>query len=121
MKQAAFYDFDFIERDSFELRIIQDRFYRQYELEPEFEIPEAFSQESSAAFGQGNLRLHLKSQISGGNYYLMGILTNHPGMTRVFFNSYNTNQSDYPEAIVQNKDTALYYTPVSPVAPNKFV
>jgi hypothetical protein len=121
LKEAALNDFEFIEKDSFELRIIQDRFYRHFELNPDLESADAHTRESSAAFGDADLRLHLKTQISGNRYYLLGILTNQQQKARAYFDSFRLGESKYPEAFTQIKDSALYFSTVSPVAPNKFV
>ncbi len=122
LKQATLNDFDFIEKDSFELRQIQHRFYRNLELEPVYKTPETFSLISSAAFGEaGGKRLHLKTEVRRGDYYLLGILTADADEAASYFDSFRINEPRYREHFTTVTDTAMHFSTISPVQPKKFV
>jgi len=122
LKQATLNDFDFIEKDSFELKQIQDRFYRHLDLEPEYNAPGAFTLTSSAAFkGSEEKRLYLKTEVRRGDYYLLGILTSDAAEATAYFNSFRINEARYPEHFTTVRDTAMHFSTISPVQPNKFV
>ncbi len=122
LQQATLNDFDFIEQDSFELRQIQQRFYQNLDLKPEYAAPQPFSLASSAPFNQGgSQRLYLKSVLRRGDYFLLGILTPREGLAKAYFDSFALQEPEYGEAFNQIRDTALYFTTRSPIAPKKFV
>jgi uncharacterized protein YbaP (TraB family) len=122
LKQATLNDFDFIEKDSFELKQIQDRFYRRLELEPVYNTPGSFSLTSSAAFDGADVkRLYLKTEVRKGDYYLLGVLTGDPAEAASYFNSFRINETRYHEGFTSIRDTAMYFSTISPVSPNKFV
>ncbi len=121
LQQATLNDFDFVEKDGFELRHIQQRFYQGLELEPEFQAPQPCSLSSSAPVGTDGKRLHLQTRIRRGDYYLLGIITDDSEKAAAYFGSFKLKEPDYLENFRQIRDTALFFTTVSPVAPKKFV
>lgn len=122
LKQATLNDFDFIEKDSFELRQIQQRFYRNLELEPVYDTPESFTLTSSASIeGADGKRLHLKTEVRRGDYYLLGILTADAGEAASYFDSFRIKEARYGEHFTTVIDTAMHFSTISPVQPNKFV
>ncbi len=122
LEQANLNDFDFIEKDQFELQQIQQRFYQQQGLQPEFDPFVNQSLTSSAPLkDHPDQKLYLKTQIRRGEYYLLGILTPDPKEAQTYFDSFQLHEPRYPEAFETIRDTALYFSTVSPVAPRKFV
>ncbi|MEJ1221614.1 TraB/GumN family protein [Sediminicola sp. 1XM1-17] len=120
LKKVTLNDFNFIEEDSFELKQIQQRFYDDLALDPKFGKVTDKSLRSAAPFSSGQ-KLHLKTVINGGDYYLLGALTNSDLEANSYFNSFSLHQSVYSEPFEKVKDTALYFTTVSNVVPPKFV
>ncbi len=120
LKKATLNDFNFIEEDSFELKQIQKRFYGDLELEAKYSESKEKSLTSEAPFNQRQ-KLHLKTVINGGDYYLMGALTHNDEEAITYFNSFTIKKPVYREPFEKVKDTALYFTTVSNIAPPKFV
>lgn len=122
MEQVTLNDLDFIERDGFELRQIQKRFYQRYGLEGKYDLPERHSLRSVAQFGgEKGLKLHLQAQLRRNDYFLLGVLTENDEKADTYFDSFKIGEPEYPEAFRQITDTALYFSTRSPVLPKKFV
>ena len=122
LKKVTLNDFNFIEEDSFELKQIQKRFYQDLKLNPKFSPYEGNSLSSSATFDSINgKKLYLKTALKRGDYYLMGVLTKSREAASEYFDSFKIQDSSYPERFKTVKDTALFFSTVSPVLPPKFV
>lgn len=120
LKKATLNDLNFIEQDTFELKQIQKRFYEDLNINPLYGKFDKKSLTSAAPFNAIQ-KLHLKTVINGGNYFLIGALTNKENEAHTYFNSFVLKNPIYPEPFEKVKDTALYFTTVSNIDPPKFV
>ncbi len=122
LRKATLNDFNFIEEDTFELKQIQKRFYKDLNLNPTYRQAAAESLESQAMYDTvTNRTLYLKTTLRRGDYYLLGILTNDAQEATEFFGSFRIKPVVYPEPFRKVRDTALFFTTVSSVKPPKFV
>ncbi len=122
LKKATLNDFNFIEQDTFELKQIQSRFYQDLKLEPEYDPFDDQSLTSSAKFDSGGLKkLYLKTIIWGNNYYLLGSITRDSTEAKQYFKSFKVRKPNYTEEFKKIRDTALFFTTISPIDPQKFV
>ena len=122
LKKATLNDFNFIEQDSFELKQIQSRFYQDLKLVPEYGPLSDQSLTSSAQFGSNGLqRLYLKTIIRENNYYLLGSITKDSSEAQHYFSSFKIREPNYTEEFKKIKDTAMFFSTISPVDPPKFV
>ncbi|MCW5516365.1 TraB/GumN family protein [Muriicola sp. Z0-33] len=122
LRKVTLNDFNFIEEDSFELKQIQRRFYQDLKLDPKYDQYTGSDLTSSATFDSINgKKLFLKTTLKRGDYYLLGTLTKSGKAAKDYFDSFNILDSSYPERFKTVKDTALFFSTVSPVTPPKFV
>lgn len=122
LKKASLHDFNYIEQDTFELKQIQSRFYEDLNLKPKYGKFENQSLISSASFGaDGEKKLHLKTMIRQNDYYLLGILSQDEAAAHRYFSSIQIRERNYVNTFEKIRDTALFFTTVSPVKPSKFV
>lgn len=122
LKKATLHDYNYIEEDSFELKQIQHRFYQDLELKPIYKEFNSINLQSFAETDHlSNKKLHLMTQIKGDEYYLLGIVTSNPEEANRYFNSFKIKLPKYHETFSTVKDTALFFTTISPVKPPKFV
>ena len=122
LKKVTLNDFNFIEEDSFELKQIQRRFYQDLKLHPKYDPYTRNNLSSSAVFDSiSGKKLYLKTALKRGDYYLMGVLSKSPEAARAYLDSFKILNTSYPERFQTVKDTALFFSTVSPVLPPKFV
>lgn len=122
MKKVTLHDYNFIEEDTFELKQIQKRFYQDLKLKETYNSFNNKSLSSSALIDSlTNKKLHLFTEIDGSNYYLLGMVTNNEKESARYFNSFKINNPRYTEEFKKVKDTALFFSTISPVEPPKFV
>ena len=122
LKKVTLNDFNFIEEDSFELKQIQRRFYQDLELQPNYNAIQSNSLISSAVFDSlENKRLYLKTSLRRGDYYLIGVLTKQAESATAYFDSFELLDTTYQSKFESVKDTALFFSSISPVKPPKFV
>ncbi|WP_233268665.1 TraB/GumN family protein [Cellulophaga sp. L1A9] len=122
LKKVTLHDYNYIEEDSFELKQIQHRFYQDLKLKPTYKEFKNNSLESVAVTDSlSDKQLHLMTKIKGEDYYLLGILTPNTEEATAYFNSFKIKAAKYPEPYSMVKDTALFFTTISPVKPPKFV
>ncbi|MEQ9581657.1 MAG: TraB/GumN family protein, partial [Arenibacter sp.] len=122
LKKATLNDFNFIEQDTFELKQIQSRFYQDLNLEPDYGLFDDQSLTSSAKFDPSGLqRLYLKTIIWKNNYFLLGSATKDSTEARQYFNSFKIREPNYTEEFKKVRDTAMFFSTISPVDPSKFV
>ncbi|RTE55557.1 TraB/GumN family protein [Arenibacter aquaticus] len=122
LKKATLNDFNFIEQDSFELKQIQHRIYEDLKLKPEYGSIDGHSLKSSAQFGSNvNQRLYLKTIIDANNYYLLGSVTQDSSLSEEYFDSFTLQQPQYTNEFKKIRDTAMFFSTISPISPPKFV
>ncbi len=122
LRKSVLNDFSFIEVDTFELKQIQKRFYQDLELIPRYRDTDGKRLISSAIFDtDSGKRLHLMTTFRGGEYYLLGILTEFGKEAEEFFESFHLKPTKYDAPFEMVVDTALYFSTKSTVKPPKFV
>ncbi|WP_373516736.1 TraB/GumN family protein [Pricia sp.] len=122
LRKSVLNDFSFIEVDTFELKQIQKRFYQDLELKPRYRDVDGKRLISSAIFDtDSGKRLHLMTTFRGGEYYLLGILTEYGKEADEFFESFQLKPAKYEVPYETVVDTALYFSTKSTVKPPKFV
>ncbi len=122
LRKSVFNDFSFIEVDTFELKQIQKRFYQDLELKPRYRDGNGKRLISSAIFdADSGKRLHLMTTFRGGEYYLLGILTEYGKEAEEYFESFQLKPTKYEDSFETVVDTALYFSTKSTVKPPKFV
>jgi len=122
LRKATLNDFNFIEEDSFELKKIQQRFYRELKLKPEYQTVKGNNLLSKALWDStAQKNLHLKTVFHRGDYYLLGSLTQKPNAALSFFDSFALNDGNSTDPFTKVRDTALFFTTLSSVNPPKFV
>ncbi len=122
LRKSVLNDFSFIEVDTFELKQIQKRFYQDLELKPRYRDVEGKRLISSAIFDMDSgKRLHLMTTFRGGEYYLLGILTEYGKEAEEYFESFQLKPTKYEAPFETVVDTALYFSTKTTVKPPKFV
>lgn len=122
LKKATLHDFNYIEQDTFELKQIQARFYEDLNLTPRFGQFDGQSLVSSANFNAlDKKKLYLKTVIGENDYYLLGTMTKDSTAAARYFDSFEIGEQNYTDRFQKIRDTALYFTTISPIAPLKFV
>jgi uncharacterized protein YbaP (TraB family) len=122
LRKATLNDFNFIEEDTFELKKIQQRFYKELKLNPTYQPSENNSLISKAVLDSVvKKELHLKTVFNRGDYYLMGCLTKNPEEAITFFDSFEVKEVEQNKRFKKVRDTALFFTTVTTVKPPKFV
>lgn len=122
VKEVTLNDVNYIEEDSFELERIQERFYKNLELEYDggkFTDDTKTSFVSKSKFKRKeDTYLHLKTYTNAGHYYLMGSVTKSEQPNLNFFNSFKFKDFVYKkEDFTTQKDTSLYFSVMSTVRP----
>ena len=122
LKKATLHDYNFIEEDTFELKQIQKRFYKELNLKPTYK---QFKNNGLTSFSEIDTlihkKLHLFTKLKGEDYYLLGIVTDNNTDADNYFKSFKLKSPEYKETFSSIKDTALFFSTISPVKPPKFV
>ena len=113
VEEASIHDLDYIEEDSFEAKYFHHALYKNYKLEEEkggFKAGTYKTYESQAKLDSvSEKRLHLKTIVKDGSYYLLGYVGTNTNDKSEFFNSFKFNATDYSgfEKLV---DTTLHFS-----------
>jgi len=122
LKKVTLHDYNFIEEDTFELKQIQAKFYKNLKLKGNYND---FKNNSLRSFAKIDTlspkKLHLYTNLKGEDYYLLGIVTETDEKAVAYFNSFKIKTPQYNESFSVVKDTALFFSTVSSVKPPKFV
>lgn len=122
LKKVTLHDYNFIEEDTFELKQIQAKFYKDLKLDGTYNDFKNNSLNSFAVIDTStNKKLHLFTKLKGEDYYLLGIVSDDEQKVKAYFNSFKINSPKYQESFSVVKDTALFFSTVSSVKPPKFV
>lgn len=121
VREVVLNDVKYIEEDSFELERIQERFYKNLDLEYK---GGAFGDDMKSFMSKTKLStkedqyLHLKTYTKAGHYYLLGYLSAKEKPNMRFFDSFRSEEFRYPEKDFQiQKDTSLYFSVRSTTKP----
>lgn len=121
VKEVILNDVNYIEEDSFELERIQERFYKNLELEYD---GGTFSDNKKSFISKTKLKtkeaqyLHLKTYTKAGHYYLLGYLSKEDPPNMRFFDSFKSKAFTYKDEDFQiQKDTSLYFSVKSTAKP----
>ncbi len=121
VREVVLNDVNYIEEDSFELERIQERFYKNLELDYEggtfFNGKKSFMSKSKLKSKEEQY-LHLKTYTKAGHYYLMGYLSKNEKPNLRFFDSFKSKEFTYKENDFEiQKDTSLYFSVRSTAKP----
>ncbi|PWG06353.1 TraB/GumN family protein [Polaribacter aquimarinus] len=122
LREVTLNDISYIEEDTFELERIQERFYKNLELEYKkgnFETSKKRSFISNTKLKNGS-SLFLKTMTNGSHYYLLGYISNKKDVTSkdVFFDSFKISNFHYKEDFTTKIDTSLYFSVKTIVKPS---
>lgn len=124
VKEVTLNDTNYIEEDAFELERIQERFYKNLELEytsGKFTDVSKESFVSNSTLKNGD-KIFLKTVTNSGHYYLLGYVSKKDKINTKFFDSFKITDFTYPEEdFTIKKDTTLYFsvkTNVEPPSPD---
>lgn len=120
-RKVTLNDLEVLEKDKFELKQIQKRFYEGLGLQAQYGRSSKRSLQSRAEIDNSGTIIYLRTVIQANNYYLMGYVGADPSKARAYLASLQNSAPVYPEGFQKIRDTALYFSTVSPVAPRKFV
>lgn len=126
VKEVTLNDIKYIEEDAFELERIQERFYKNLDLEyksGEFTNASKESFESNSKLKNGDI-IYLKTVTNAGHYYLLGYVSKNDENKNTFFNSFKITDFLYAkEKFIIQKDTTLHFsvkTNIEPPSPSFF-
>jgi uncharacterized protein YbaP (TraB family) len=122
VKEVTLNDISYIEEDRFELERIQERFYKNLDLEYQggsFDDSGRISFVSSTKLKDKEPHyLHLKTYTNAGHYYLLGYLNKSEQPNASFFSSFKVKDFTYKEEDFEiQKDTSLYFSVKSTTKP----
>ena len=113
VKEVTLNDVKYIEEDAFELERIQERFYKNLDLEyksGKFTNASKESFESKSKLKNGDI-IYLKTVTNAGHYYLLGCISNNDKNKEAFFNSFKITDFSYDkEKFTTQKDTILHFS-----------
>ncbi|WP_299098018.1 TraB/GumN family protein [uncultured Winogradskyella sp.] len=113
VEEAALNDMSYIEEDSFEAKYFHHALYKNYKLKEEkggFKAGDYKTYESKALLDStSNKRLHLKTIVKDGSYYLLGYVGTDEADKSAFFKSFKFNKTEYPE-FKKVIDTTLHFS-----------
>ncbi len=121
MVQQVLNDVDYIEEDTFELKQIQRRFYKELKLTiPKGKYntapkPNYVSKQEFDSIKHDTL--YLKTTLQAGKYYLLGYLGKNTSKATSYFQSFKTHNPSYKEHFKTVQDTTLYFSTKSFVNP----
>ncbi|MDP5231758.1 MAG: TraB/GumN family protein [Cellulophaga sp.] len=122
LKKVTLHDYNFIEEDTFELKQIQNRFYKKLKLKETYNPIIQNSLKSFAVIDTlSQNKIHLYTTLQGENYYLLGMVTKDSTEAHEYFNSLKLSKPTYKERFEKVKDTALFFTSISNMKPPQFV
>ncbi len=120
VEEVTLNDVDYIEEDAFELERIQERFYKNLDLEYK---SGSFTKDSEESF-ESNSKLkndaimYLKTVTSGSHYYLLGFISKNDKNKNTFFNSFKITDFSYvKDTFTIQKDTTLYFSVKTNIEP----
>ena len=120
VREVTLNDHNYIEEDEFELERIQERFYKNLELDYS---KGSFSKnkqsfESKTKLKEDKKTLFLKTFTNAGHYYLLGFISESEEFKSKFFNSFKITNFEYPKKSFETKvDTSLYFSVKTTVEP----
>ncbi|WP_179353450.1 TraB/GumN family protein [Winogradskyella vidalii] len=126
VEEAVLNDLSYIEEDSFEAKYFHHALYKNYKLKEAgggFKAGDYKNYESYAVLDPStNKKLHLKTIVKDGSYYLQGYVGSNDTDKSDFFKSFKFNKTDYT-GFEKVRDTSLYFsvkTNAKPPLPNPY-
>ncbi|WP_225035859.1 TraB/GumN family protein [Winogradskyella sp. SM1960] len=113
VEEAVLNDITYIEEDSFEAKYFHHALYKNYKLteaEGGFKAGDYKTYESNAILDKDtDKKLHLKTIVKDGSYYLLGYVGTNENDKSAFFKSFKFNKTDYSgfEKVI---DTSLHFS-----------
>ncbi|WP_179334076.1 TraB/GumN family protein [Winogradskyella costae] len=113
IEEAVLNDLTYIEEDSFEAKYFHHSLYKNYKLveaEGGFKAGDYKTYESNAILdADTNKKLHLKTIVKDGSYYLLGYVGTNEADKAAFFKSFKFNKTDY-SGFEKVTDTSLHFS-----------
>lgn len=126
VEEAVLNDLSYIEEDSFEAKYFHHALYKNYKLKEAgggFKAGDYKNYESYAILDPlTDKKLHLKTIVKDGSYYLLGYVGSNDTDKSDFFKSFKFNKTDYT-GFEKVRDTSLYFsvkTNAKPPLPNPY-
>ncbi len=125
LKEVVQNDVYYLEEDDFELKRIHQSFYKDLELDfikGDFSSKSNYKTfESKGKFPKEDKYLHLKTVIRGGQYFLLGKVSQSEEKPSSFFNSFKLTNYRYKEEDFKvRKDTSLYFSVKTNIKPPSY-
>lgn len=112
VSKSSFHDFEYIEEDTFELRLLAKKYAEQFNFEldtAEFATTQGYPS-YIAKFTKNKQFLFVKVIIQGPHYYLLSAKKRKDEMPGQFFNSFSLIPYTYPMGFKYKEDSLLNYT-----------
>ena len=113
VEEAVLNDLSYIEEDSFEAKYFHHALYKNYKLieaDGGFKAGDYKNYESYAVLdAETNKKLHLKTIVKDGSYYLLGYVGANETDKSAFFKSFKFNKTDYT-GFEKVSDTSLHFS-----------
>lgn len=121
IKEAVNQDTYYIEEDAFEAKYITENFFKDLKIKNnisgEFNNETYKSYEAIGAFDSvSNRKIHLKTIVKDGSYYLLGYSGNEKTKADAFFKSFKFKNTNY-NGFKTITDTSLYFTVLTNTKP----
>lgn len=114
LKEAVYFDTYYIEEDSFEAKYLATNFFENLELDQfkgNYKSKNYKSFEAEALLDSTTLKkLHLKTIVKDGSYYILGYIGTKKDDADLFFKSLKFNKTLYPETFKTVVDTSLHFS-----------
>jgi uncharacterized protein YbaP (TraB family) len=114
LKEAVYFDTYYIEEDSFEAKYLATNLLENLEIEDfkgNYTSKTYTSFEAEAVLDSTtSKKLHLKTIVKDGSYYILGYVGNKKEEAKLFFNSLKFNKTSYPETFKTIIDTSLHFS-----------
>lgn len=121
LKEAINHDITYIEEDAFEAKYSIENFYKELEIDDtmtgDFAKGDYKSYEASARKdSSSSARIHLKSIVKDGSYYILGYYGLDKEKAKHFFNSFKFKPTNYTN-FKKRTDTSLHFTVFTNIKP----
>ena len=121
LKESVNQDVNYIEEDLFEAKYSIENLYKELEIDDtmsgDFVDGDYKSYEASARKdSSSSARIHLKSIVKDGSYYLLGYYGLDKEKAKTFFNSFKLKTTNYSD-FEKKTDTSLHFTVLTNIKP----
>lgn len=124
--KASYYDFEYIEEDTFELNYLAKIFYKQWDYKPvseKFTTFQGYPAMDLKIKKENKQDMYLKLVIAGPSYFLLGVKTSQPEAAEKYFNTFRIKEFKYAKEFIEYYDSSMCFkvkTLVNPYGNSKF-